>query len=101
MDQAADAGDDQQHDGGELIHLEREIQLQPADRKPAPEADYMGSVWRIPQQVDEHTGRHEERGDEDTYTDVGDRILRSRTPDRQRSIGQKAGQRQGDGEPDQ
>ena len=38
VDQAADTGDDQEHHGGELVHLEGQVELERADRQPAPEA---------------------------------------------------------------
>jgi hypothetical protein len=55
----------------------------------------------ILQQVDEHTDRDEERGNQNPYPDVRNCILRSGTPDSQGTVGQKAGQRQRDREPDE
>ena len=100
VDQAADPGHDEQHHRGELVHLEGEVDLERADRQPAPEVDDDRGVGRMTPQLEEHAERDGKGREQDAGTDHGDRILGLRSPDRQRPVDQESGERQGDSQPD-
>ena len=101
MDEAPYAGDYQEHHGGELIDLKREVELERAHRQPAPEIDDDRCVRRMEPELHEDTQGHDEGPDENAYPDVGDQVLGPRSSKRQCPVDQEAGERQRDGEPDE
>ena len=90
VDQAPDAGDDQQHHGGELVHLKRHVELERADRHPAPEVHDDRGVRRMEPELDEHAQGHHEGRRRSTPTPTSDTGPWPRAPERQGPVDQEA-----------
>ena len=103
MDQGADTGHDEQHDEGQLVHLEGEVHLQRANRNPRPVSEDERPLRSGLQSEEraEHRKRNGERGDQDTGADDRHERLCRRPQQRQRAVQHEAEQRQRGREPDQ
>ena len=99
VDEAAHAGDDEQHHRRELVRLKRQVHLQPPHRQPGPERDHDGGFGLLAHQPDEHPDRYRKGAQQHAGTDQRDEVLGPGPPDRQRAVQQEAEHRQRDGQP--
>jgi len=101
MDQGTDTGHHHEHDGRQLVDLERQIDLQLTNRHPRPQVHDVGRVMYGPRESHYPGKREDEGGDQnaDAYYTHGP--LGVRPEEAQPTVRQKAQQRQEHREPDQ